>query len=207
MSITLAAMTKNEENCIAGMIQSVRSIVDEVVIVDTGSTDRTLEIVTPLVDGVFYKEFTNFGDLRTYTLRKATKEWILMLDADERILPADLQRLKEMTEQTQYDAWLLPRHQWDNLEMKPNGPGMAGVEARVYPDWQARLFKNRPTMKYVNPVHESLTGYMCRGHLPVEFSPHIQHFAAHFKSSQRIADTYAFYDTLARGKDYGKPTY
>lgn len=209
MGITLAAMVKNEENCIEGMIRSVLPIVNEVVIVDTGSTDKTLEIVTGIqeVSKLLYKEFTNFGEVRTFTLRQATSEWILMLDADERILVEDLPKIKSMTEQTQYDAWLLPRHQWDNLEHNPNGPGMAAVEKRVYPDWQCRLFKNRPTIKYIHPVHESLVGYVCRGHMPAETSPHIQHYAAHFKSIQRIADTYAFYDTLARGKDYGKPTY
>ena len=200
MSITLAAMVKNEENCIAGMIRSVSNIVDEVVIVDTGSTDKTLEILTGIqeVSKLIYKEFTDFGEVRTFTLRQATCEWILMLDADERIMPADLYQLAAMTQQSKYDAWLLPRHQWDNLENNPNQPELAVFEAKVYPDWQARLFKNKLSMMYINKVHESLTGYSNIGSLSLDKSPHIQHYTNYFKSKERMADSYALYDRLAK---------
>lgn len=207
MTISLAAMVRNEERCIAGMIRSVRSIVDEVIIVDTGSTDRTVEIATPLADKVIYTPFTNFGEVRTFTLKQATKDWILMLDADERIMSTDIYAIAAMTQQTQHDAWMIPRHQWDNLDNNPNGPEMEAVEARVYPDWQVRLFKNTPAMCYVNPVHESLRGFTSLGHLDPPVSPHIHHYAFVFKSRERIGESYKLYDELAKGQNYGKPTY
>lgn len=189
------------------MIESVRPIVDEIIVVDTGSDDNTVELVTPIADKVITYQFTNFSDVRTFTLKQATKDWILMLDADERILAPDLPLIVLLTQQTDIDAWLLPRHQCDNIEGNPNGDIVQKIEERVYPDWQARLFMNKPSMKYINPVHESLVGYSNKGAAHPPNAPHIQHYASVFKSHQQMHDRYQMYDRLAKGKDYGKPTY
>ncbi len=192
-TLSLCTFVKNEEKAISGMIESVREIVDEIVVVDTGSTDKTKDIVRPLCDKLIEKEFTNFGDIRTFTLKQASCDWILMLDADERILKEDLHKILSLIRQNIYDAWSLPRHQWDNLDNAPNGSHMAQAEEKVYPDWQTRLFKNSPNIRYVNYVHETLIGYKKRG---VNGGSHIQHYHNCFKNPEQIKFRHNFYEKL-----------
>ena len=197
--LSLCAIVKNEENCVEGMIRSVKPIVDEIIIVDTGSTDRTIEIITPLVDKVIQIPFTDFGTVRTFSIQQVTKDWILCLDADERILESDLPGILSLTNQTNYDAWMLPRHQWDNIDNKPNGPAVQAREQKIYPDWRPMLFKRNDNLKWVNRVHEDLTGYKKRGFPNLSTAPHIQHYGIYFKNHDRLTEQEVLYDKLARG--------
>jgi len=73
------------------------------------------------------------------------------------------------------------------------------IEEQVYPDFQARLFVNKPSMKYVGKVHERLLGFAQALRLDGPDSPHIQHFHAHFKDHKRRTETYAMYEQLQKG--------
>jgi len=195
LPISLCAFVKNEEHTLEGMVRSVRSHVQEVVITDTGSSDRTPEIAKCLasiyseqpIDGLV----KHYGEMRTFAFKQATQPWILMLDADERILKEDLYMLKGLIEQHTHDAWYLPRHQWDNLEMAPNREDIVIVEKRVYPDWQARLFRNNQGIHFVNKVHESIAGHTSIAKSPI--GPHIQHFHYHFKSYEKQTEIQTHY--------------
>ncbi|WP_207655590.1 glycosyltransferase [Desulfocucumis palustris] len=93
ISISLCMIVKNEENTIARCLDSVKDIVDEIVIVDTGSTDRTKEIVGGYTDKIY--DFTwidDFSAARNYAFSLASTDYILWLDADDVILEPD--RLK-----------------------------------------------------------------------------------------------------------------
>jgi len=84
--ISLCMIVKNEEKVIERCLSSVAHLVDEVVIVDTGSIDNTKEIITRYTSNIYDFEWINdFSAARNFAASKATGEWILVLDADEYI--------------------------------------------------------------------------------------------------------------------------
>ena len=96
--IALCLMVKNEEDYIAQCIESVLEFVDTIYILDTGSTDRTVDIAKNYTDKIYFKEFNNdFGYMRNYLLNFVKdEEWILFLDADECFPKESVQTLKKL---------------------------------------------------------------------------------------------------------------
>src|SRR5947209_15605878 len=91
MGISLCMIVKNEEDWVGSAVQSVSSIVDEVIIVDTGSTDSTPQRIDALADKSLKLRWKDsFADARNVSLAEAKEPWILVLDADERVAPKDL---------------------------------------------------------------------------------------------------------------------
>src|SRR5215469_8478565 len=85
--ISLCMIVRNEERFLADALESVRGVVDEINIVDTGSTDSTVEIATRYGANVVHRTWCNdFSWARNEALAMATRRWILVLDADERLL-------------------------------------------------------------------------------------------------------------------------
>ncbi|MBN1381299.1 MAG: glycosyltransferase [Deltaproteobacteria bacterium] len=85
-TISLCMIVRNEEACLGRCLDSVRHCVDEMIVVDTGSTDRTVEIAKKYGAKVFYHPWENdFSKHRNQSLSYATGDWILQLDADEEL--------------------------------------------------------------------------------------------------------------------------
>ncbi|WP_337872164.1 glycosyltransferase family 2 protein, partial [Ignavibacterium sp.] len=81
--ITLSMIVKNEERYLEDCLNSVKNVFDEIIIVDTGSTDNTLKIAEKFNAKVFHFDWINdFSAARNFALSKSTGEWILYLDAD-----------------------------------------------------------------------------------------------------------------------------
>ncbi|CAM2934718.1 glycosyltransferase family 2 protein [Paenibacillus sediminis] len=94
--ISLCMIVKNEEKVLARCLESVSTLVDEIVIVDTGSTDRTKEIAMYHTDKVYdFKWSNDFSAARNESLKHATGKWILVLDADEYVQPTGHQELRD----------------------------------------------------------------------------------------------------------------
>lgn len=90
ITISLCMIVKNEEETLARCLDTVKDIVDEINIVDTGSTDRTKEIAAQYTDRIFEYKWTNsFADARNESYKYATMDYILYLDADDVILEED----------------------------------------------------------------------------------------------------------------------
>lgn len=97
ISISLCMIVKNEEKVLARCLNSVKDIVDEINIVDTGSTDNTVEIAKQYTNRVFHFPWTGkFKDARNESFSYATKEYILYVDADDVILDEDQEKLKKL---------------------------------------------------------------------------------------------------------------
>ena len=93
--ISVAMMVKNEEKFLDEALQSAKAWADEIVVVDTGSTDRTVEIAkSPGVKLSFFEWCDDFSAARNETLRCASGEWIVILDADERLRGPDAKALR-----------------------------------------------------------------------------------------------------------------
>jgi glycosyltransferase involved in cell wall biosynthesis len=84
--LSVLVLTLNEERNIAACLESVRWA-DEIVVVDSGSSDRTTELARAFTEGVYQIEWRGYGATRNLALQKTSGEWILWLDADERVTP------------------------------------------------------------------------------------------------------------------------
>jgi glycosyltransferase involved in cell wall biosynthesis len=90
-------IVKNEEKVIARCLESVKGIVDEIIIVDTGSTDNTIEIVKAYTHRIFHFDWIHdFAAARNFSFQQATKEYILWLDADDVIQEADRKKFIQL---------------------------------------------------------------------------------------------------------------
>ena len=97
ITISLCMIVKNEEAVLARCLDSVKEVVDEIVIVDTGSTDKTKEIAAQYTGLVYdFAWDDNFSAARNASFARATKDYILWLDADDVLLPADRQMLGQL---------------------------------------------------------------------------------------------------------------
>lgn len=97
ITISVCLIVKNEEEALPACLNAVRGIADEIVIVDTGSTDRTKEIASAYTDHVFdFEWIDDFAAARNYAFSKATKQYVLWLDADDTIKERDRLLLAEL---------------------------------------------------------------------------------------------------------------
>jgi tetratricopeptide (TPR) repeat protein len=160
-SISLCMIAKDEEEWIAQAINSVKSIVSEIILVDTGSTDKTMEIAASLGAKVFEQPWVNdFGATRNFSLEKATGDWILVLDADEAIAESDLAEVVRMTNDPSL-CWLFPQRHYTDDQRLSNFTPVTGE----CPEWEkghggyfesslVRLFPNHAGIEYRGKVHE-----------------------------------------------------
>lgn len=94
--ISLCMIVKNEEENLANCLESVKKYVDEIVVVDTGSSDKTKQLALKYTDKVFDFEWCDdFSKARNFSIKKASNDWILILDADEFVVKFDTDKLIE----------------------------------------------------------------------------------------------------------------
>jgi glycosyltransferase involved in cell wall biosynthesis len=106
--ISACIIVKNEENNIERCLNSIKDHVDEIVILDTGSTDDTIKICRKYTDNIYYRKWdNNFSDARNYCISKATKKWIFIIDADEELKNVnnnDIKQLIDFIERKNYKS-------------------------------------------------------------------------------------------------------
>ena len=202
LPITLAIFAKDAEDSIVHTINSVKSVVSEIIVVDTGSSDNTVSVCRDLGARVYKVGFSDFGSIRTITGHLSRCEWVLGLDADEILLEKDIPILKELVSSDNVDIWGLPRKRWLDLEMTKQ------VEKDVYPDWQYRLFRNKTNIYYKRRVHEIIEGSSKRGESPE--GPHIHHFQDVYKTGNKLKERNEHYKKLqgmdiAEGIEHKEP--
>ncbi|MEA1979631.1 MAG: tetratricopeptide repeat protein [candidate division Zixibacteria bacterium] len=105
MTISACMIVKNEEELLPGCLDSIRDWVDEIIIVDTGSDDKTIEIAKSYGAKIFHQPWEgNFSKHRNYSIEQATSDWIFIIDADERIDANDIPRLLKTISNDQVNA-------------------------------------------------------------------------------------------------------
>ena len=102
-TVSACMIVKNEEELLPGCLESIRSWVDEIILVDTGSTDRTLEIAKEYGAKIFHQEWTgNFSLHRNYSIEQATSDWVFIIDADEEVEQAHVPEIRRALSQDQF---------------------------------------------------------------------------------------------------------
>lgn len=187
MTISLIMLVKNEAHCIDKAIRSAKPFVNEIIVIDDSSTDKTPVIAQSNGAKVFtlpqpIKEI-GFGNGINFAIEKASMEWILLIDADEEIQEHTLHQLLRFPE---VNAWALPRRKWLNLTSRE--------EYEAYPDWQIRLFRNKPENRFKGEMHVRFQGggvkYAYRG-------PHVEHYQFIFRTPEKLAQRADLYKGLA----------
>ena len=101
-TISLCMIVKNEENVLSRCLESIKNAVDEIIIADTGSTDGTKEIAEKYTDKVFdFKWIDDFSKARNFSFSKATKDYIMWLDADDIVSKKNCEKLIELKNKIQ----------------------------------------------------------------------------------------------------------
>lgn len=107
--ISATIITLNEEENIKKAIESLDGLVDEIIVVDCGSKDKTLAFAKELGATVFIREFDNFASQKNWAAMKAQNEWILSLDADEIISDQLAEEIKIAIKNEDFSGYLIPR--------------------------------------------------------------------------------------------------
>lgn len=107
-TVSATIITKNEEDHIAECLKSARLVADEIIVLDSGSTDRTVEIAKQYADILEVTDWPGFGVQKQRALEKATGDWVLSLDADERITPELAREINHRLADPDADAYKLP---------------------------------------------------------------------------------------------------
>jgi len=150
MTISLCMIVKNEEENLGNCLRSVAGLFDEINIVDTGSTDRTVEIAKEYTDRIFYFEWINdFSAARNFSFSKATMEYSMWLDADDIMDSDNYRRFRNFKRDFKNDAdcIFMPYI----LERAHDGKVVSSSS-------RERIVRNNMGYRWERPVHEGLVG-------------------------------------------------
>lgn len=141
MLLSAALIARDEEKFLGACLRSLRGLVDEVVVVDTGSTDRTVQIAESQGARVYSRPWTDdFSAARNQALDLARGQWILYIDADERVGDGTAEGVRARLDDLAYLGHRVLLH--------PR-PGFSGY-------WELRLFRNEPDIRFRGIIHENI---------------------------------------------------
>jgi glycosyltransferase involved in cell wall biosynthesis len=187
ITISLCMIVRNEEDVLARCLESIRQAVDEIVIVDTGSTDQTVEIAKNYTNRIYnFDWIDDFAAARNFSFSKATCDYIMWMDADDIILPDDLSALLQLKENLDFsvDLVMMPYHSDFDSEGRP-----------LFLYERERLFKREMHYRWQGEIHEAISPYGKILHSPVAIT-HRKERAADPDRNLRI-----FEKLLAKGKE------
>jgi len=141
-------IVKNEERYLPLCLRSVQAVADELIVVDTGSRDSTVQVAQQFRASVHHFAWQqDFAAARNFAKQQASGRWILQIDADEELFPEDQDKLRRLVRQTDYDIVFLPIH---------NRTSSIFGENQHVIHYLPRLFRNKPELIYRNAIHENL---------------------------------------------------
>jgi glycosyltransferase involved in cell wall biosynthesis len=149
--LSLVIVAQNEERTIGKVLDAAKSLCNEIILVDSGSSDRTKEIAASYGAKVVHQDWLGYGAQKNFAMGLATGEWILSLDADEILTPLLVAEIEEVlcaTSASEFDGFKIPRLLY--IGEKPVWHG------GFYPDAQLRVIKNGAGLFNNRLVHEAI---------------------------------------------------
>lgn len=148
MEISLCMIVKNEEKVLGRCLESIKNVVDEIVIVDTGSTDKTKEIARKYTDKVYdFVWQDDFSAARNYAFSKGQKDYLMWLDADDVLAPKDAKALKQLKRKALKDVCVI---------MMPYDIAFDGQGNPTFTYYRERIIKKDCGMKWEGAIHEAI---------------------------------------------------
>ena len=150
-TVSLCMIVKDEEDCLLAAIQSVRNITDELIVIDTGSTDRTPQLALASGAKLFYFAWTkDFSEARNFALKQASSDWILVLDADEVLESVSREAFNELLNNVEIEGYF--------LRIK----NVLGSNLGESSDQVVRLFRNKSVYQFEGAIHEQVAPCILR---------------------------------------------
>ncbi|WP_441946564.1 tetratricopeptide repeat-containing glycosyltransferase family 2 protein [Paenibacillus sp. 2TAB23] len=151
ISISLCLIVKNEEETLGRCLSSVKDIADEIIVVDTGSTDTTIQVASEFTDRIEHFTWINdFAAARNYAFSLATKSHVMWLDADDILKESDRRKLKALKKK------LSPAVDSVSMEYHLAFDEFGNVTSKLR---RNRIVKRERAFQWIGPVHEYLEVY------------------------------------------------
>jgi glycosyltransferase involved in cell wall biosynthesis/Tfp pilus assembly protein PilF len=188
--LSVCVIARDEEAVLARCLESVREVADELVVVDTGSADRTVEIAKSL--GVrlgFFPWIDDFAAARNAALDLATGDWVLWLDADDYLKPQDREQVRALKKQSPDRAFFftLVNEGGDRTSFR-----------------QLKMFPRHPEVRFERPVHEHVLAGLRRAGIPLQVAPvEVRHTG--YATAEQVASKKKYYLRLMEGWLAGHP--
>jgi glycosyltransferase involved in cell wall biosynthesis len=185
VKISLITFTRNSEKLIEGLLRNVNGVIDEVVVVDGCSSDRTIEIARSYGAKVYTRRPWGYKDLdMAFAINKASYDWILLLDVDERLNRRLRGKLKDILSTIESE--------WSVVEVaRANVSNGRLLYEPFWPDWQIRLFKEG-SVEVTGLIHGYIKPVGKKYRLPIKY--YILHLAPPAPISKLV--NYARYEAL-----------
>lgn len=194
MKLSVCMIVKNEEERLRECLDSVKDFASEIIIVDTGSSDRTKEAAREFTNKIYdFVWIDDFSKARNYAISKAEGEWILSLDADEKISKIDCKKMVELLKRDEADAYYL---EWNDYS---NNKGVKGWKAvRINEEKESkgllgfttsrvlRLFKNKKGYHFSGRIHETINKSIEEGGGIIENSDLVIHHYGHLRNKEEV---------------------
>lgn len=149
ITISLCMIVKNEEKILSRCLDTLKHLMDEIIIVDTGSTDKTKEIARKYTDKFYDFDWCDdFAAARNFSFSKATMEYIYAPDADEVLNEENQVRFLKLKENMISDIEIVTMHYLT--------PSKYNTVQNMSEDIRPKLFKRLRTFTWINPVHETI---------------------------------------------------
>jgi len=189
--ISLCMIAKDEERYIRDCLASVQDLVDEIILVDTGSQDNTIAIAKEFGAQVFEISWSDdFSAARNESLKHATREWVLCLDADEVLAKEDCLRVKELVAKGEHFGYLMDQRNYtDNHKYsgwQPNDNYNECTSTGFFISAIVRLFKREGAV-FRNLVHEAVDDSILRAGGSIGDSKIPVHHYGHLKGKEVLA--------------------
>ena len=214
--ISLAMIVKNEEATLAHCLESVKPLADEMVIVDTGSTDKTIEIAKGFGAKVYHFDWCDdFSAARNESLKHCTGDWVLILDADEAIDPLDYEKITNACINPFADAYNLVSRNYMPSSNSTSLDAGTVVNTADYSEGKGfSFFADNPCLRlarvfdglsFSGRIHESIgPSILAKGKALERLDAVIHHYGKLF--SDRVESKIQYYFELARQDAEKKPT-
>ena len=195
MTLSCLIIVQNEEKYIKKALENIIDYVDEIVVVDGGSKDKTISILKEFNCKILHRKFDfNFELQRNYGIEHCTGEWIITLDADEYFSEDFLKKIHLLVRQKEYDAFYVRRYNSYLEQIKNPFYRWYKLKKQGY-EYQIKLFKSY--CRYKGRLHETIIGYKSIGK--------INELIIHNKSMERQKYNNEVYKLMRRNK-YEKPS-
>lgn len=156
LALSCCIIVKNEVRCISSLLRNISAISDQIVVVDTGSTDNTAEIAKDIGAEVTLFPWTNsFSDARNKSLECASHPWIFYIDADDYLPESSLQSLKDLKKED-------PTKAYYSFVIRSTQDGITGISSA-----QIRMFPNMDGLKFRYRVHEQIRPALIQNGIPI----------------------------------------
>ena len=161
--ISVCLIAKDEEDVIASSLSSIQLLADEIIVVDTGSSDDTLSVARRYGARIIHQPWNDdFSGARNTALANASCSWILTLDCDEVIADKDIQAIKRLTKAKRVDGYLFEQRNYVDAYVDGLKPCSGEYKEEFnhigyLPVPIVRLFRNHPSIRYVGRVHENVS--------------------------------------------------